>query len=349
MAAVSEATSQTRRGWGSELSKEQITREFSAEQLAAIDELMDRIRARGLAFQDIGQSDFSHPALDGLLAEVRREVEQGSGVVVLRRFPVDKYSLEDIEKIYWGVGTHFGRACSQSASGDLLGHVTNRGNSRGYNNTRRLGMHVDSAEFVGLLCIRPAKEGGENTLANALKMHEVIKRERPDLLGILERGFRYHRRGEEAEGDEPITPYRVPVFSFEQGVLSCRYTRERIDLAARDLECPLTPLEQEAIDFFEMLAFRDDVRFDLTLKPGEALLTSNFEMLHSRTAFLDWDDPAEKRLVLRLWLEGDPPRPLKREIFTYQNRSGRQGIDPQPGRQAGRPEFMPSDAKLVDG
>lgn len=353
MSAVArKAETRATRGWlGGRLTKADVAVELGPEALAAIDGLMASIKARGLAYADITPADFHHPALDALLAGVRREIREGSGVVVLRRFPVDRYSLEDIERILWGVGTHFGQACSQSSAGDLMGHVTNRGNSRGYNSDRRLGMHVDSAEMVFLLSVRTAKQGGDNMLANAITMYEIIKAERPDILGILERGFRYHRRGEEATGEEPITPYRVPVFAFADGILSCRYTRERIDLAAEALGEPLTPEEFEAIEYFEALAFRDDVRFDVKLEPGEALVTSNFEMMHSRTGFTDYDDPERRRLVLRLWLEGDPPRPLDRHLFTYQNASGRQGIDAQPDRIPGRPEYLPTTAraKLVDG
>lgn len=341
---------QQRSGWsGAELTKAGVSLEFDAAQLAALDELMAAVSARGLAMEQITLADFSHPALDGLLAEVLRRIKRGPGLVVLGRFPVERYSLDDIEKMYWGIGTHFGRACSQSASGDLMGHVTNRGNSRGYNSARQLPMHVDSAETVGLLCIRKARQGGENALASALRMYEILERDYPQYLPVLERGFRYHRRGEEAVGEEPISPYNVPVFSREQGVLSCRYSRERIDLAARDLGQPLSAFEVEALDFFEALAFRDDVRFDLQLEPGEVLFTSNFEMLHSRTGFVDWEEPDRRRLVLRLWLEGEPPRPLKREVFTYQNRSGRQGIDRQEDRRIGDDAYQPVTAKAAGG
>lgn len=343
---------QEKKAWlGAGLSKEAITVSFDRAQLGAIDELMAGIKSRGLRYQDITPRDFQHPALNDFLTSVLLELKNGRGLVVLRPLPVDRYGLEDVEKIYWGIGSHFGVARSQSTAGDLLGHVTNRGTSRGYNNARQLPMHVDSAEIVGLLCVRRAKEGGENVLASASAMYEIIKRERPEYVPILERGYRYHRRGEEAPGDEPITPYDVPVFSVAGGIMSCRYSRERVDLAARDLGQPLTKQQRAAFDFFEALAFREGVRFDLTLEPGEVLFSSNFDMLHSRTGFVDWDEPDRKRLVLRLWLEDTPPRPLKREVFSYQNRSGLQGIDPQPDRQAGRMEFLAVDNRksLVDG
>src|SRR6185369_1612121 len=64
----------------------------------------------------------------------------------------------------------------------------------------------------------------------------------------------------------------------------------------------------------------------------EASFINNYEVLHARTGFVDRDEPAKKRLLYRLWLEGRPPRPMVPEVQLYRNRSGRMGVDPQPGR-----------------
>jgi alpha-ketoglutarate-dependent taurine dioxygenase len=117
-----------------------------------------------------------------------------------------------------------------------------------------------------------------------------------------------------------------------RGVLSTRYVRGVIDRGATTLGEPLSELETAALDFFDEVAKRGEVQLELTLRPGEASFINNYEMLHARTAFVDHDDPAKKRLLYRLWLEGEPPRPMKKEVHLYQNRSGRMGVDPQPGR-----------------
>jgi hypothetical protein len=129
-----------------------------------------------------------------------------------------------------------------------------------------------------------------------------------------------------------VTPYLVPVFSEADGVLSTRFVRGIIDRGADTLGEPLSQLDKDALACFEKVAQRDEVRFEVTLRPGEASFINNYELLHARTGFVDRDDPAKKRLLYRLWLEGDPPRPMKKEVHLYQNRSGRMGVDPQPGR-----------------
>jgi hypothetical protein len=129
-----------------------------------------------------------------------------------------------------------------------------------------------------------------------------------------------------------VTPYRVPVFSTRDGLLSCRFVRGVIDRGAERLGEKLSTLEQEALACFEEVAQRDDLRCEIMLRPGEASFINNYEVLHARTGFVDRDDPARKRLLYRLWLEGRPPRPMVPEVQLYQNRSGHMGVDPQPGR-----------------
>jgi hypothetical protein len=323
-----------RAGWrGAELDRDSLYWEFTPAHLAAIDELMERIEAADLPFHEIRRRHFSHPALDRDLADLVAQIKNGPGLVIMRGFPVDKYDAEQMQAVYWGIGTHFGRGCSQSADGDYLGHVTNVAKaSRGYTTDRELSLHTDSAEIVGLLCVRDAKEGGLSLYASSLKVHEIIEREHPEYLAVLQRGFFCDRRGEEAPDDAAVTPYRVPVYSTRAGLLSCRYVRGVIDKGAAALGIELNAQQKEALACLEEVARRDDVRFEVMLRPGEASFINNYELLHARTSFVDWDEPAKKRLLYRLWLEGEPPRPMVPEVHLYQNRSGRMGVDPQPGR-----------------
>ena len=326
--------SRHRQGWrGSDLDREALYWDFTPTHLAAIDELMARVENMGLRFNEVRRAHFSHPALDRDLAAVLERIKDGPGLLIMRGFPVDKYDPDRMRTVYWGIGTHFGLGCSQSADGDYLGHVTNVAKaSRGYTTDRELSLHTDSAEIVGLLCVLDAKEGGLSIYASSLKVHEIVGREHPEYLPVLERGFFCDRRGEEAPEEEPVTPFRVPMYSSRGGLLSCRYVRGVIDKGTAALGIELNAQQKEALACFEEVARRDDVRFEVMLRPGEASFINNYELLHARTGFVDWDEPAKKRLLYRLWLEGEPPRPMVPEVHLYQNRSGRMGVDPQPGR-----------------
>src|SRR5437762_1489701 len=154
---------------------------------------------------------------------------------------------------------------------------------------RELSLHVDLAQIVGLMCVRQARSGGASQYASGLAVYEEIRAKRPELLPILERGFPYHRRGEEAPGQPQITPYNIPVFSEREGRVSIFLVRDIINAAYRELKRTFTPEEIEAIDAFRATAH--DLQFETRLEPGEASFLNNYTIMHARSEFEDWGDP----------------------------------------------------------
>ena len=75
----------------------------------------------------------------------------------MRGLPLS-YSPEDLQIVYWGLGTHLGIAVSQNKDGELFGIVKNFGKME---NTKRRGsktadgltFHSDRCDVVGLLCV----------------------------------------------------------------------------------------------------------------------------------------------------------------------------------------------------
>jgi Taurine catabolism dioxygenase TauD, TfdA family len=332
---------------GSEISKDDIAFDLTGQQIRALEEILRKIRRLGLPLGEIRAEHCRHPALDADLSRLFDEIQEGRGIVILRGLPVEGHSVEDASTMFWALGTHFGRSVSQSALGDLLGQVrdeTPQGqpeSARGYLSRRELSLHVDLAQIVGLMCVRQARRGGYSQYASGLAVHNEILATRPDLLPILYRGFPYHRRGEEAPGQAPITPYDIPVFSNCQGKVSVFMVREIINAAFRDLQRSFTPEEIDAIDTFRATAER--LQFETRLQPGEATFLNNYTVMHARSEFEDWEEPEQKRLMLRLWLDVERnARPVVREIYIYEN-GGRSGIDPQPGRLPAAAKYRASD------
>ena len=333
---------------GSELSKDDIAFDLTGRQVRALEEILRKIRKLGLPLGEICTEHCRHPALDADLARLFDEIQERRGIVILRGLPVEGHSVEDVSTMFWALGTHFGRGVSQSALGDLLGRVRDETppgrpeSARGYLSRRELSLHVDLAQIVGLMCVRQAQRGGSSQYASGLAVHNEILATRPDLLPILYRGFPYHRRGEEAPGQAPITPYDIPVFSNCQGRVSVFMVREIINAAFRDLHRSFTPEEIDAIDTFRATAQR--LQFETRLEPGEATFLNNYTVMHARSEFEDWDEPEQKRLMLRLWLDVEHnARPVVREIHIYENAGGRSGIDPQPGRLPAAAEYRAPD------
>src|SRR5208282_4468506 len=101
MAAVMERA-RHRDGWlGVEFDRSALYWDFAPAHLAAIDELMERLAGDTRPFHEIARRDFSHPALDADLAGLLAYIKAGPGLVVMRGFPVDKYTVEEMQTVYW--------------------------------------------------------------------------------------------------------------------------------------------------------------------------------------------------------------------------------------------------------
>ncbi len=315
-------------------SKDDIAVELTLKNLAALDELMRKARDSGKHLYDLTQADFDHPDVTGTLAEIRTEIMLGRGIVLLRRLPVERYTVDEASIIYWGIGTHFGKAVSQSVLGDRLGHVMDMTgddpHARAYRNNYEGSIHTDMANVLGMLSLRQAKTGGLSRYASIAAIHNEILETRPELLEPLYRGFPRHRGGEQKPGDPPVTSENVPILTYKKGLLGCRYVRTSIEAAARAMGKPLPEDLREALDYFDMLARRPDILFEFMLEPGDMTLMNNQTMLHGRTAFKDDEDPSKRRHLMRLWI--DAPIGAPGVFDTDQNAPGRGGIPMQEGK-----------------
>jgi len=299
---------------------------LTATHFAAFDRALAANRDAGRGAEDLTADDFG---LEGIAADVaawRDEVLRGRGFVVLREFPRDRYTPDDLGMLFFGLGTHFGRAVSQSSLGDRLGHVVDVGGKdrreRAYRTSRELTLHTDRCDVVGMLCLDKAVTGGLSGYASAHTIYNEILASRPDLLDPLFSGFRYHRRGEELPGEPVVTPYKVPVLSESAGELSTVFLRAYIDMAAKELAAPLSERDVAALDYFEEVGRRDDVTLRFMLEPGHAIFFNNCTLLHNRTSFEDDGCAGRQRHLLRLWLMLDGLRPLTPDVHAYKGTTG---------------------------
>jgi hypothetical protein len=286
-------------------------------ELDDLDAALVAAKARGLRIGGFTRAEFALPRLAPRLREWLAEIRDGRGFVLLRGFPVERYPEADLRLMYWGMGTHLGTAISQNSYGDLLGDVRDEGVThaqkvRSYRTRAELKFHTDRADLVGLLCFRKAKEGGTSSLASSMAIYNEILARHPEYLPALRRGFFYINV--EEGGD--LGQWRVPVFSEKDGVVSCRYSRNTIEVARR-AGAALDDVEMAALDFIDRVAASPALRLDMDLEPGDIQLINSFTTLHARTEFVDHDDPALKRRMLRLWLKLDPRRPLGPHFAEY--------------------------------
>lgn len=69
------------------------------------------------------------------------------------------------------------------------------------------------------------------------------------------------------------------------------------------LEVPrLTSAQIELLDLIDTIANDPAYYLSLDFEPGDMQFLKNAAILHARTEYEDWPEPAKKRHLLRLWL-----------------------------------------------
>jgi hypothetical protein len=287
---------------------------LSDAEISGIRDGIAAVRKRGLAIVDMKPGDFPLGRFADIVADVRNELRDGRGIVMLRGLPVAELGIESAALAYFGIGTHLGSALRQNAKGHVLGHVKDLGGdyndpkTRGYLTRAEMRFHCDHSDYVGLLCLHQSKSGGESRIASSVTVYNRILEQRPDLVRELCADWYWTKHGQVSSADE--TPwFKAPIFMFEQGVFSARGLGAYV-LKSQGLPGvpPFTDAQKEAIRIYEETVEASAV--DIGFEPGDIQLLNNHVMLHTRRAFEDWPEPHRKRHLLRLWLTDPEARIL---------------------------------------
>jgi len=282
-------------------------RPLTPAMVAEIEDAVAAVKARGIPFNEITPADFPLPQTAGLLAATRDDLDTGRGFAVIGGFPVDRFDYADSLRAYGGLVSYLGRIVVQNYEGDVVVDVIDKGipyshKSRGYSSNKLLPFHTDGADYVGLLCLGEAAEGGRSLIASAPAIYNEILRTHPEHLDVLFRGFYHHRRGQHDPGERPLSAERIPVFTFHDGLLHCCYNRNPVQWAEKE-GVVLEPREIAALDCVDALCARPDFQLSMDLRKGDLQFVNNYVILHSRTEYRD--DAAHRRHLVRLWMHDE--------------------------------------------
>jgi Taurine catabolism dioxygenase TauD, TfdA family len=310
----------------------ELTSDDRGEMLAAL----GAIERRGqlAPVHALAKGDFG---FDGLAKKLERgyaEVRSGKGFVVLRGLPFEGLSLDQYTACAWGIGTHFGRALSQNAQGELVTSVIDAtaedATPRMYRSNLELRPHSDITAMISLACWHKSASGGASIIVSGVTVHDAIRARAPELLEPLYRGYHYHRLGEEGPGEEPATPYRTPVFVNRGGQLSVRYQRSGIAAGMRERGVALEERDIAALNLFDSVASAPENRLAFFLERGDMIVINNYTVMHARTRFTNFPEPERQRRLVRLWFDAEGFRDVPPEFNLF----AVNGIPRQEGRRA---------------
>ncbi len=281
---------------------------LSVAEVAEIDAALGHLRGLGnLDFPAITTATFPLPTLGSFFRGLRDELRFGRGFVLLRGIPRERYSTDDMARIYFGLGAHIGSALPQSWQGELLGHVIDVSDiepgARGYHAGGAQRFHTDSCDVVSLMCLQAAKSGGASRICSSIAVHRRLERERPDLLQVLYDGFVFRRREVDAEHGSGVLVRRISVFARTGEEISVFLSGDYPNRAVAAGDAVMTPLQREALDEVQRIAASPETYLDMSIGEGDIQFLNNRLLLHGRTGYEDHHAMARRRHLLRLWLK----------------------------------------------
>jgi len=299
------------RAWrGPELRDEAFVVGLPADCLAELDQVVAEQRAAPVPTLVLMPDHFALDACRTWIEGIRRRLDHGLGFVILDRLPIERWSRQEITDAYWVLGSLLEPPVAQEWSGLMIYDV--RYDGQPYTGETRtaltpegFAMHNDSSmgeappNYVSLLCLQTARDGGKSSLSSAYAAHNHVLETRPDLLERFYRPFYRHRQEYQAVGAETKNYY--PIFAMEDHGLRIRFNARVIRRGYAKTGQVLDPDGVEAVELMDKWLGDPSVRHDFWMEPGQIQILNNRTIVHGRTPYVDFDEPERRRHLLRLW------------------------------------------------
>ena len=235
----------------------------------------------------------------------------GCGFFVISGKELSEFSINEKKGIYIIISKIIGCLLEQNKNHEVIVEIKDLGKTMKtggrYHHTKEGGSyHTDGShifknppDYVGLLCINPAKVGGVSKFMSAYTIHNKLLEKR-GLQETLYGKFHHDKKNENME-DEKLTRFE-PIFEFVNDELKFKYQRELIFTGHEKAKQPLSELQIQAINFLERILANSDQVASYALKSGDMMFSNNRWLIHDRTSFEDSKDEKLKRLLLRTWI-----------------------------------------------
>jgi alpha-ketoglutarate-dependent taurine dioxygenase len=257
--------------------------------------------------------DFALDACRAAMAQARRELRDGVGFVLIDRLPVAEIGRDAATAVYWLLCSMISRPVAQKWDGRMVYDVRDTGLKPG-NGVRPditnidQNFHTDNSynlcppDYVALLCLQTAKEGGISGIVSFAAAHNEMRRRHPDLLARLYRSYWFDRQREHAPDD--VKTISHPLFEADNGRLLARLSRFQVLNGYKLAGEPMDAEGQAALEALEGIMNDPALCKEFFFEPGQIQIVDNRRCGHKRTGFTDYPEPERKRHLVRLWLRG---------------------------------------------
>ena len=275
--------------------------------------------------QELGQDRPLSSPVTTLLDRISDELEHGRGVARLRGLPIDRYSENELRRIFWTIGCHIGTPLFQNRSGEIMGEV--RDETHDAAPASRPPIPARSNHPAPARA-RPDRCGSTPTVATSSPCSVPAMaspgacRSSPASPPSTTRSSAAAptcstscspTTGTPAPADEdgafaePV--FALPVFGMRDGQITSQYSRTYVEQAQEYGSVPrLRATQNEALDLLAEVA--EHTCLHAPFEPGDIQFLNNHVVYHGRTAYQDDAERGQSRLLLRLWLAVPNSRPL---------------------------------------
>lgn len=282
-----------------------------------LDAVVAILRENPLATEFLEPSSFQLEACRRMMTEARQILSEGVGFVIIDRLPMDLYSKQEARAVYWLLAQMVCRPVAQSWDGKLVYDVTDLGKPPG-NGVRpdvtnaEQNFHTDNSynlcapDYVALLCLRTAKEGGISSIVSFHSVYNAMLQRHPHLLDRLFAPYLFDRQREHS----PDAPQLIshPLMQVSRGQVTCRLSHRHVVNGYRMAGVPLDAEGQEALETLETAMMDPELIREFMFEPGQIQIVDNKRFGHRRTGYVDFPEEDRKRHLVRLWLREEGRR-----------------------------------------
>ncbi len=295
---------------GSELAPKAGFINFSNDCLEEVAVILRLLKANPMPLLALFPDDMELPHFLNLSKKIRNELNQGLGFIVLNKLPIANMSECEVTAVYWLLAQLVGRPVAQKWSdGRMIYSVTDLGRPSGSGvrpdvTNEEQSFHTDNSynisppDHVGLLCLRPASEGGLSRIVNMTAVLEVMNEKFPYLIPRLYKPYFFDRQCEHSNTDEKTISR--PLLSNEEDGLRVRVSRNLIYQGYRLEGKRVDETGEAALDAFFSIIDDPRMYIEFRFEPGQIQFLNNRLIGHKRTSFKD--APEMKRKLCRVWL-----------------------------------------------
>jgi alpha-ketoglutarate-dependent taurine dioxygenase len=305
MEMLKEITSYSKMCWDNTLEKS--SGKFS---VVLNEESLDELNSKKSNLSNENPNEFKF--LNKYVKDLKNEILiNGCGFFVINGKELSHFTVKEKKSIYLIISKIIGKLLQQNKDQQEIVEIKDLGKSMStggrYHQTKEGGSyHTDGShifqnppDYVGLLCVNPAKKGGISKFMSAYTIHKKLL-ENKTLLRILYEKFHHDKKNENNE-TESLTRFE-PIFQLINNELRFKYQRELIMTGHKKAKQPLTELQTQAIEFLEKTIDNPKQVVTYELKSGDMMFSNNRWLIHDRTSFVDFEDDSLKRLLLRTWI-----------------------------------------------